>query len=269
MLQFSVETDFRSPASESQDFAVRELPDPSRWRWVGSGGSKNHARIYRASFIIRRRQGPNRRELVDYATANANFVAIKKLSGYVLTSEVTKSLAARAESPDEVFQSDDPAASSYSMFKPSSELTAYWLRGVADHLREMQASQDFRQYLQDAELTPEQMIAEFGVRLHRIFSTIANRQRYDIEPRSPIAKGNAFSLTFQHHILDRLPIRPDAGAAFYSLLLSELQVFLKRGEEVSGTWGKLRLDRDSIIIDFTPRNSVTAIPGRSRAQVIE
>lgn len=125
-------------------------------------------------------------------------------------------------------------------FTPSPELTAFWVRGLKDHLQELSAPARYRERTQIAFTNSLPSMTEaLNVRFKRIFAVIGNRQRYGIEPSKPIATDGRFSLIFQHHIVDRIPIRPDEYGDFFALLSDELQAHLTSGGSVRGSWGHL------------------------------
>jgi hypothetical protein len=278
MLGFSVlKEDLDRSVVEAPDFVVADENPYSDWGFAYRRVIRRQ-RIKRAwgeAVIIRSRNSTNQLRKIDLVALAAAKPAlssseIMEIAGSAVMASVARALA---NTPDIVKESSAEQESStpeYAIFTPGPALTAFWLRGVSDHLREMRISSEYRSRFETlVDLSPEQVKKEFAIRLQRIFATIGNRQRYGIEDVYPLATSRRFSLTFQHHLLDRLPIRPDENTEFFSLLFSELESFFTSGRTVGGSWGKIIFQHGSIFMEFTERKSVTKIPGRQRAKVLE
>jgi hypothetical protein len=155
-------------------------------------------------------------------------------------------------------------------FSPSIKLTRYWVKGLRDHLNEMDVPSRYRNGIEAAFSDSIEATAEaFAVRLQRIFAVIGNRQRYNIEPARPITSGQGFSLPFQHQIIDRIPVRPDQYGDFFALFHDELMSHLTNGGFVKGSWGRLVLRHSEIYIESSARPAVRNTPGWQRAKILE
>ncbi|SEN34153.1 hypothetical protein [Bradyrhizobium sp. OK095] len=279
MLNFSVLETSLNLVVDVPDFAVHDKPDLSQWKveyeTVARRRRLERSRGQLVTVRPRGKQFAKHVDFVGYATASVSSSEIKRIAGSVVMDSVAEALATKSDvrpSFKEV-RRVAPAihiTSDFPVFRPSPELTAVWLQGVLDHLREMQISKEYRTRFEAfLNMSRQQVVDEFGVRLQRIMATIGNRQRYGIEGAWPLAKGGQFSLVFQHLVLDRLPIRPDDSSRFFSLLLTELMQWLESGQQIGGSWGRLRIDHELILLEISPRQSVTKIEGRARAKVLE
>jgi hypothetical protein len=154
-------------------------------------------------------------------------------------------------------------------FLPSKELTAFWTRGLRDHIQEMQTPSRLKDGYEFAVRHSSQTTDILATRLKRIIALVANRQNSGIERTADLAKAGRFSLAFQHQILNRITVRPDESSEFFSMLFKELHAFLHMGGSLEGAWGRLRIKEETIFI--SPKGSVeVAVPGNwSRAEVIE
>jgi hypothetical protein len=155
-------------------------------------------------------------------------------------------------------------------FLPSARLTQYWVKGLHDHLKEVDIPSRYRDGIEATfSEAIEKTAAQFSTRLQRIFAIVGNRQRYNIEQPRPITVGQSFSLPFQHHIIDRIPIRPDQYSEFFALFYAELLAHLQAGGLVAGSWGRLVLRRSEIHIDHAAPPALRNTAGWQRAKVLE
>jgi hypothetical protein len=154
-------------------------------------------------------------------------------------------------------------------FGPSRELTNYWVRGLRDHLNEIATPTSYK-VRWDRALEDNEAPKALAVRLKRLFAVVGHRQAYGIEPKEPLAIDGRFSLLFQHHIIDRIPLRPDEYANFFRILWRELEAFLRGGGQVKGSWGELELYQSSLRIRFKEtKSAMNEQQGWSRAQVLK
>jgi hypothetical protein len=155
-------------------------------------------------------------------------------------------------------------------FIPSETLVSFWKRGLNSHISEFALPSLFDKVKGLSARADYGSLADaFAKKLTRMIAVLANRQRHQIQDYHLFSQNGRFSVSIQHNVLDRFPIIPDEATDFFGLLHEEIVTFLQNGGLLQGSWGKLSLKGNSLVLRSEKTESSTIGEKWKRANVLE
>jgi hypothetical protein len=122
-------------------------------------------------------------------------------------------------------------------FVPSKELAEFWVRGVDAISKGIRGGAI-------APVSDPEIRAEFSRMMSALFGTTAQQLRYEGHFAATITKKQRFDVLYQIQLCEQFLIIPDESQRFLDLLFRELRNSVSTGSIISGSWGKMFVNRE-------------------------